>query len=347
MAEPDPDWPEAAGQGRAPAPAGEAMPRLNVAGFEGPLDFLLEMVRRYRVDLGPLSIVALTDQLVAALEDSAQRVPLERRSTWLVAASDLVLLKARLLCPESPAVAEAAAAEASRRLEQLTELARMRAAADWLAARPQLGLRVFARGQMERQARPQAELYVAFLEATLAMLEGKAGQPAQAPAYQPAPLELWRVPDAIARVDRPARAATGGSAARGLSAADPGRYRSAPAAAAGGAGQHPGRQPRAGSRRHPRHGPGGGLRKHHPAVPVRQHHQPRQRRMTMRRIGQQRWRHYNCSSFLSRCVSCPARKVGSRTSHTAAASWLICAGLCKRIVGPPSPLRSACSASQA
>ena len=200
MAEPEPDWPEAAGQGGAPAPAGEAMPLLSVAGFEGPLDFLLEMVRRHRVDLGPLSIVALTDQLVAALEDSAHRVPLERRSTWLVAASDLVLLKARLLCPETPAVAEAAAAEATRRLEQLSELARMRAAADWLAARPQLGLRVFARGQMERQARPQAELYVAFLEATLAMLEGKAGQPAQAPAYQPAPLELWRVPEAIARV---------------------------------------------------------------------------------------------------------------------------------------------------
>ena len=194
MAEEGLDWPEAAGQGRAPA--GEAMPRLSVAGFEGPLDFLLEMVRRHRVDLGPLSIVALTDQLVAALEDSAHRVPLERRSTWLVAASDLVLLKARLLCPES-----SAAAEATRRLDQLTELACMRAAADWLAARPQLGLRVFARGQAERQARPQAELYVAFLEATLAMLEGKAGQPAQALAYQPAPLKLWRVPEAIARVN--------------------------------------------------------------------------------------------------------------------------------------------------
>ena len=32
------------------------------------------------------------------------------------------------------------------------------------------------------------------------MLEGKAGQLAQSPAYQPAPLELWRVPEAIARV---------------------------------------------------------------------------------------------------------------------------------------------------
>ena len=104
--------------------------------------------------LAPFAGLHLTDQLVASLEDSVHRVPLERCSTWLVAASDLVLLKARLLCPETPAVAKAAAAEATRRLEQLTELARMRAAADWLAVRPQLGLRVFARGQMERQARP-------------------------------------------------------------------------------------------------------------------------------------------------------------------------------------------------
>ena len=200
MANPDLNWAETAGQGGALASARDAMPVLSVAGFEGPLAFLLEMVRRHRVDLGPLSIVALTDQLVAAFEAGAHRVPLERRSTWLVAASDLVLLKARLLCPETPAEAEAAAAEATRRLDQLAELARMRAAADWLSARPQLGLRVFARGQVERRARPQAELYVAFLEATLAMLEGKAGQPAQATAYLPAPLELWRVPEAIARV---------------------------------------------------------------------------------------------------------------------------------------------------
>ena len=200
MAEPDPNWPEAAWQGRALAPASDAMPLLSVAGFEGPLDFLLEMVRRHRVDLGPLLIVILTDQLVAALEDSAQRLPLEGRSTWLVAASDLVLLKARLLCPETPAVAVAAAAKATRRLDQLTELAHMRSAAVWLAGRPQLGVRVFERGQADRRARPQSELCVTFLEATLAMLEGKEGQPAQAPAYQPALLDLWRVPEAIEHV---------------------------------------------------------------------------------------------------------------------------------------------------
>ena len=157
MVEPDPDWREAAGQGRAPAPAGKAMPRLSVAGFEGPLDFLLEMIRPHRMDLGPLSIVALTDQLVAALEDSAHRVHSSAAAPGWSQPVTSILLKAWLLCPESPAVAKAAAAEATRRLGKLTELARLRAAADWLSARLQLGLRVFARGQMEWQARPSHE----------------------------------------------------------------------------------------------------------------------------------------------------------------------------------------------
>ena len=47
------------------------------------------------------------------------------------------------------------------------------------------------------RARPQAELYVAFLEATLAMLEGEEGRGTAPPSYQPAPVELWRVPDAL------------------------------------------------------------------------------------------------------------------------------------------------------
>ncbi|MFH5927307.1 segregation and condensation protein A [Roseomonas xinghualingensis] len=191
------------GEGRAPRslPA-HAAPRLSVEGFEGPLDFLLEMVRRQRVDLGRLSILTLTDQLVDAIEDGGGRIPLERRADWLVMASQLLLLKAQLLAPASPEEAEDARAAASRRLELLDELARMRAGADWLTARPQLGQLVFGRGQgTPAQARPQAELYVAFLEATLTMLEGREGQGAEPPpTYRPSPLEFWRIADALQRI---------------------------------------------------------------------------------------------------------------------------------------------------
>ncbi|WP_458098426.1 segregation and condensation protein A [Roseomonas sp. WA12] len=191
------------GEGRAAqSQLTHATPRLSVEGFEGPLDFLLEMVRRQRVDLGRLSILSLTDQLVAAIEDGGGRIPLERRGDWLVMASQLLLLKAQLLAPTSPGEAEDARVAAARRLELLDELARMRAGADWLAARPQLGRAVFGRGQgTPPQARPQAELYVAFLEATLAMLEGKEAIGAEPVSiYRPNPPDLWRIPDALRRI---------------------------------------------------------------------------------------------------------------------------------------------------
>jgi segregation and condensation protein A len=191
------------GEGREARPLSEqASPHLSVEGFEGPLDFLLEMVRRQRVDLRPLSILTLTDQLVAAIENSGRRIRLERRADWLVMASQLLLLKAQLLAPASAEAAEEAGAEARRRLELLDELARMRAGADWLAARPQLGQRVFARGQgTPTPPRPQAELLVAFLEATLAMLEGREGQGAEPPpTYSPRPPDLSRIADALQRI---------------------------------------------------------------------------------------------------------------------------------------------------
>jgi segregation and condensation protein A len=183
-----------------PAP-GPITPILQVEGFEGPLDFLVDMVRRDRVDLRQLSILALIDQFVGALEASTARVPLEQRGNWVVLASQLVLLKSQLLAPASPAEAEGAEQAARRQIAQLEELAAMRAAAGWLAARPQLGHEVHARGRREQQGRPRGERILAFLEATLAMLEGRVGREAEVPAaYRPAPPDLFRVPEALARV---------------------------------------------------------------------------------------------------------------------------------------------------
>ena len=45
-----------------------AAPVLAVAGFEGPLDWLLQMARAQRIDLATLSIVDLVDAFVAALD---------------------------------------------------------------------------------------------------------------------------------------------------------------------------------------------------------------------------------------------------------------------------------------
>ncbi len=52
-------------------------------------------------------------------------------------------------------------------------MAHMRAAAAWLAARPQLGVDVFSHRRSGSAPSPRAELYVAFLEATLVLPEGR------------------------------------------------------------------------------------------------------------------------------------------------------------------------------
>src|SRR5215203_3490775 len=73
--------------------------RVDVDGFEGPLDLLLELARRQKVDLHRISILALAEQYLAFVEE-ARRVRLELAADYLVMAAWLAYLKSRLLLPE-------------------------------------------------------------------------------------------------------------------------------------------------------------------------------------------------------------------------------------------------------
>jgi segregation and condensation protein A len=76
-------------------------PVLHLDGFDGPLDRLLDLAERQRLDWRRLSIVDLIAQRVTAVQHFASRIALERRADWLVLASRLVLRHARLLVPAS------------------------------------------------------------------------------------------------------------------------------------------------------------------------------------------------------------------------------------------------------
>ena len=77
---------------------------VDVDGFEGPLDLLLELARRQKVDLARISILALAEQYLAFVEE-ARRVRLELAADYLVMAAWLAYLKSRLLLPEQPKTA--------------------------------------------------------------------------------------------------------------------------------------------------------------------------------------------------------------------------------------------------
>jgi segregation and condensation protein A len=122
---------------------------VDVAGFEGPLDLLLELARRQKVDISRISVLALAEQYLAFFE-TARRLRLDLAAEYLVMAAWLAYLKSRLLLPE-PANAEEPPAEelAARLAFRLQRLEAMRAAAAQLMARSRLGLDVFARGDPE------------------------------------------------------------------------------------------------------------------------------------------------------------------------------------------------------
>ncbi len=122
---------------------------LNVDGFEGPIDVLLELARTQKVDLMQVSILQLVRQYLAFIE-RAQQLNLELAAEYLVMAAWLAYLKSRLLLPRDDEDVDISAEEMAEALQfQLRRLEAMQNAAEGLAARPQLGQSVFARGMPE------------------------------------------------------------------------------------------------------------------------------------------------------------------------------------------------------
>jgi segregation and condensation protein A len=131
---------------------------VGVDGFEGPLDLLLELARRQKLDLARISILALAEQYLAFVAE-ARALRLELAADYLVMAAWLAYLKSRLLLPKSAADGEPEAAEdmALALVERLRRLEQIRAAAQALLARPRLGVDVFQRGAPEAlQIAPRA-----------------------------------------------------------------------------------------------------------------------------------------------------------------------------------------------
>jgi segregation and condensation protein A len=144
------DWPDGEGPlRRVPAAQPSDMLIVDVRGFEGPLDLLLELARHHRVDLAQISILALAEQYLAFIE-RARKLQLELAADYLVMAAWLAYLKSRLLLPYSADTDETPAEDMAARLAyRLKRLQAMREASAQLMARNLLGRDVFSRGSPE------------------------------------------------------------------------------------------------------------------------------------------------------------------------------------------------------
>ena len=172
---------------------------LQLDGFEGPLDLLLDLARAQKFDLAKISILRLVEQFLAAVE-GARQVKLELAADWLVMAAWLTWLKSRLLLPDDEPDAVEGMEAAEVLAARLLALQTIRAAAAWLNDRPALGRDVWARGEPESftglDRSGLAADTAGLLRAYMAAIRRGGGKR----SYRPAALPLWSVQDALARL---------------------------------------------------------------------------------------------------------------------------------------------------
>ncbi|HEY1736139.1 MAG TPA: ScpA family protein [Methylovirgula sp.] len=174
---------------------------VDVDGFEGPLDLLLELARRQKVDLHKISVLALAEQYLTFIE-AARSLRLELAADYLVMAAWLAYLKSRLLLPQDEKDEEIPAEDLAAALAfRLQRLEAIRAAAEALVNRPRLGRDVFMRGQPEGVAVSRQLQW----HASLHDLLGAYARQSQKHAFSRLRLEprfVWSLADARGALER-------------------------------------------------------------------------------------------------------------------------------------------------
>ena len=136
---------------------------LDLDGFEGPIDLLLQLARDQKVDLRKIAILPLAEQYLIFV-NKVRELDLEVAADYLVMAAWLAYLKSRLLLPDpAPEQAEEMDDMADALRYQLLRLEAMQQAAKRLSSRPKLGNQRFARGAPEEFATTAVPLWTATL----------------------------------------------------------------------------------------------------------------------------------------------------------------------------------------
>jgi segregation and condensation protein A len=122
--------------------------KIDIDGWEGPLDLLLTLARNQKVDLRAISILQLVEQYLGFIEN-ARALKLELAADYLVMAAWLAYLKSALLLPKDPTIDPSPEELALRLQLRLERLNAMRESGARLMARDRIGRDIFLRGAPE------------------------------------------------------------------------------------------------------------------------------------------------------------------------------------------------------
>ncbi|MGQ9490360.1 MAG: segregation and condensation protein A [Anaerolineae bacterium] len=113
--------------------------------FEGPLDLLLQLIEREKLDISAVSVAQVADQFLDHIRQLGE-VKADVLADFLVMAVRLVWIKSRLLLPRPPEPAEEEEEDPAEALaRQLQEYKRFKEAANVLRALEEQGLHTYLR----------------------------------------------------------------------------------------------------------------------------------------------------------------------------------------------------------
>ncbi len=136
---------------------------LDLDGFEGPIDLLLQLARDQKVDLRKIAILPLAEQYFIFVSN-VRELDLEVAADYLVMAAWLAYLKSRILLPDpDPEQAEEMVDMADALRHQLLRLEAMQEAAKSLLSQAKLGQQRFVRGAPEQFSATSEPLWTATL----------------------------------------------------------------------------------------------------------------------------------------------------------------------------------------
>ena len=122
---------------------------ISLNAYEGPIDLLLELARKQKVDLSEISILELAEQYINFI-NKYQDIHLEIAADYLVMAAWLTYLKSRLLLPKDEKSEDHTPEELEEALKfQLQRLEAFQSVSKKLYSRPLIGRDSFYGGSSE------------------------------------------------------------------------------------------------------------------------------------------------------------------------------------------------------
>ena len=100
---------------------------LKIEQYEGPLDLLLALISKHKIDIFDIPISEICDQYIAYL-DAMRKMDMEVTSEFVVMAADLMLIKSKMLLPRT----EESEDPRAQLVDALLEHQRAKAAAEFL-----------------------------------------------------------------------------------------------------------------------------------------------------------------------------------------------------------------------